>query len=578
MLKRTVFPYLLIAPSVVILLALTAFPLFFALKNSFYFWNLQMGPQPLGFVGFDNYVMTLTDSVFLESLKNTLVLTVTGTLIEVTLGLAIALLLTRALPGMSTARAILIMPTTIAPIVVGFLFRFMYDPTGGLIPWLLRTAGLPVPKEGLLGSGYTALGSILVADAWQWTPFCAIVLYAALLAVPQDVIEAARIDGAAGLDDRDADQGAADPQDARLRRHAALDAALQHLRPGAGADARRARHVFAHAGLHALPAGPRRLQHRAGERHDLGDRRARQRAHRTLCLRRLQGSGRHRVSRTHRETRRQPSTLGDLGAYVLLALVLAVFAGPIIWFLMLAIRPSETVFAMPPVLAFEPSWEAVKTTFIDPGNNRHQLLNSLIVAAFAVALNLPFSFPAAYSLSRFRMRGRQNIMLWYLSLLMAPPVAFLIPYFVLVSRLGLSGTYLAMILIMQTITIPFSVWLMKSFIDEVPVELEEAARVDGAGWWTVILRVTLPLVRPGLIVTSMFAFVFAWNNAAFPLVLSSQKTATLPIGTLSYFATSGATWTFIGAAAVAAMLPPMIIFLMLDRYVVRGLTFGSVKG
>jgi multiple sugar transport system permease protein len=284
------------------------------------------------------------------------------------------------------------------------------------------------------------------------------------------------------------------------------------------------------------------------------------------------------MSKTHRATRRQPRTLGDLGAYVLLALVLAVFAGPIIWFLMLAIRPSETVFAMPPVLAFKPSWEAVKTTFIDPGNNRHQLLNSLIVAAFAVALNLPFSFPAAYSLSRFRMRGRQNIMLWYLSLLMAPPVAFLIPYFVLVSRLGLSGTYLAMILIMQTITIPFSVWLMKSFIDEVPVELEEAARVDGAGWWTVILRVTLPLVRPGLIVTSMFAFVFAWNNAAFPLVLSSQKTATLPIGTLGYFATSGATWTFIGAAAVAAMLPPMIIFLVLDRYVVRGLTFGSVKG
>ena len=135
-----------------------------------------------------------------------------------------------------------------------------------------------------------------------------------------------------------------------------------------------------------------------------------------------------------------------------------------------------------------------------------------------------------------------------------------------------SGTW------MQTITIPFSVWLMKSFIDEVPAELEEAARVDGAKWHTVILRITLPLVRPGLIVTSMFAFVFSWNNAAFPLVLSSQRTATLPIGTLTYFATAGATWTFIGAAAVAAMLPPMFIFLALDRYVVRGLTFGSVKG
>ena len=264
--------------------------------------------------------------------------------------------------------------------------------------------------------------------------------------------------------------------------------------------------------------------------------------------------------------------------YAGLLLILLVFVGPILWFILLAVRPSETVFAVPPVLLFKSSPAAFQATFIDPGTNRHQLFNSLIVAGGAVLLNLPFSFPAAYALSRFRMRGRKNIMLWYLGLLMAPPVAFLIPYFVLMSRIGLSGTYLAMILIMQTITIPFSVWLMKSFIDEVPVELEEAARVDGAKWHRVIYRITLPLVRPGLIVTSMFAFVFSWNNAAFPLVLSNQKTATLPIGTLSYFATAGATWTFIGAAAVAAMLPPMIIFLVLDRYVVRGLTFGSIKG
>src|SRR5450755_867206 len=271
-------------------------------------------------------------------------------------------------------------------------------------------------------------------------------------------------------------------------------------------------------------------------------------------------------------------SLANILTYVALIIVLLIFAGPIVWFILLAVRPSETVFTMPPVVFFVPSMRAIEATFVDPGTNLHQLLNSLVISLAAIALNLPFSFPAAYALSRFRMRGRKNIMLWYLGLLMAPPVAFLIPYFVLMARLGLNGTYLAMVLIMQTITIPFSVWLMKSFIDDVPTELEEAARIDGAAWHVVILRITLPLVRPGLIVTSMFAFVFAWNNAAFPLVLSSQKTATLPIGTLDYFATAGATWTYIGAAAVAAMLPPMLIFLFLDRYVVRGLTFGSVKG
>jgi multiple sugar transport system permease protein len=263
---------------------------------------------------------------------------------------------------------------------------------------------------------------------------------------------------------------------------------------------------------------------------------------------------------------------------VLVLLLMVVFVGPILWFMLLAIRPPDTIFARPPVLFFTPSWTAIHKAFVDPGVNAPQLLNSLSVAGGAVLLNLPLSIPAAYALSRFRMRGKRQIMLWYLSLLMAPPVAFLIPYFILMTWLGLSGTYLSMILSLQTITVPFSVWLLKSFFDEVPTELEEAGRIDGARRHVILWRIVLPLVRAGLVVTSMFAFVFAWNNAAIPLVLSARSTTTLPIGTLGYYGTAGVTWTYIGAAATAAMLPPMIIFLLLERHVVRGLTFGSVKG
>lgn len=272
------------------------------------------------------------------------------------------------------------------------------------------------------------------------------------------------------------------------------------------------------------------------------------------------------------------SGLSKALVYVLILLILAVFIGPILWFLALAIRPPETAFVVPPQVVFEPTLDAFRHILVDPGTNAPQAVNSVVVALGTVLLNLPFSVPAAYALSRFRIRGKKHLMLWYLGLLMAPPIAFLIPYFVLMTRIGLTGTYLSMILVLQTLTIPFSIWLMKSFIDEVPAELEEAARVDGARWYKVMWRITLPIVRPGIIVTSMFAFVFAWNNAAFPLVLSSRATATLPIGSLGYFATAGVTWNFIAAAAVLAMLPPMVIFLVLDRYVVRGLTFGSVKG
>ncbi len=193
---RARLPYILIAPSVILLVGLIAYPLIFALRNSFYFWNLQTSPTPVMPVGFANYAMVLQDPQFLDSLRNTLVLTVSGTAIEFAFGLAVALLLSTRLPGMSLSRAVLIMPTTIAPIVVGFLFRYMYDPHGGIITWLVDSIAPILPVQGILGSANTALAAIMIADVWEWTPFFAIVLYAGLLSVSLDVVEAARLDGA----------------------------------------------------------------------------------------------------------------------------------------------------------------------------------------------------------------------------------------------------------------------------------------------------------------------------------------------------------------------------------------------
>lgn len=264
--------------------------------------------------------------------------------------------------------------------------------------------------------------------------------------------------------------------------------------------------------------------------------------------------------------------------YVLTLLTLFLFIGPIVWFILLAFRHPGDTYSIPPQVFFTPTLESFQTTFVNPGNNAPQLVNSLIVSTGATLLSLPFSLSAAYSLSRFKMRAKRFIMNWYISLLMAPPIVFIIPYFILMTRIGWAGTYQSMIVLLQTITIPFSVWLLKSFMDDVPVELEEAALVDGATRLRSFFQITLPLALPGIIVTSMFVFVFSWNNVIFPLVLSKQRTATLPVGTISFFASTGVYWNQIAATAVVAMLPPMIIFLVLGRYVVRGLTFGAVKG
>jgi multiple sugar transport system permease protein len=195
---RKALPYLLILPSIIALLSLIIYPMIFSLINSFYLWNLQTSPVPLMFVGSQNYRSIFTVTPFLDALRNTLMLSIGGTFIQFWFGLGIALLLNSRLKGMSAARVLLIMPTTIAPIVVGFLFRYMYYEGSGLISWLLTAAKFPVPVQGLLGSANTALAAIALADIWQWTPFFAIVLYAGLLSIPEDVIEAARVDGADG--------------------------------------------------------------------------------------------------------------------------------------------------------------------------------------------------------------------------------------------------------------------------------------------------------------------------------------------------------------------------------------------
>lgn len=196
---RRILPYLLILPSVIALLSLIIYPLFFSLKNSFYLWNLQTSPVPLLFVGWQNYQSVFTVTPFFDALRNTVMLSLAGTFIQFWFGLGIALLLNSQLRGMSTARVLLILPTTIAPIVVGYLFRYMFYEGSGLIPWMLGLVGFPVPAVGLLGSPNTALAAIAVADIWQWTPFFAIVLYAGLLSVPDDIIEAARVDGAGAV-------------------------------------------------------------------------------------------------------------------------------------------------------------------------------------------------------------------------------------------------------------------------------------------------------------------------------------------------------------------------------------------
>ncbi|MBO1902443.1 sugar ABC transporter permease [Leucobacter weissii] len=186
-------------PSILVLLVVSLYPLVFAVFNSFRFYNLGTSAEPGGFVGFANYARALGDDDFHRAILNTLVFCVTVTIVEMVLGVLIALLLRERLRGIGIARAILIMPVAIAPAIAGLAFRSMYTSGTGLIPELLERIGIRVPEAGILGDPATAFPALMVTDIWQWTPFVALITLAALQGVPEDVVEAARMDGAGGF-------------------------------------------------------------------------------------------------------------------------------------------------------------------------------------------------------------------------------------------------------------------------------------------------------------------------------------------------------------------------------------------
>jgi len=193
--KYRFLPYLYVLPSMLILMIIIIYPLCFSLYYSFQHWNLQTSPFPGGFVGFANYINVFKDQTFIQSFVNTFKLSFPIVIIEFVLGLGIALLFNEKLKGGNLFRALLIMPITIAPMVTGFLFRYLFY-KNGLISYILSLIGIQIPNEGILGNAITAFLAIAFTDIWQWTPFFAIILFAGLQSIPIQLNEAAEIDGA----------------------------------------------------------------------------------------------------------------------------------------------------------------------------------------------------------------------------------------------------------------------------------------------------------------------------------------------------------------------------------------------
>lgn len=262
---------------------------------------------------------------------------------------------------------------------------------------------------------------------------------------------------------------------------------------------------------------------------------------------------------------------------LLLLIAVAVALIPIAWIFLTSFKPSGEWVSEPPVwIPSQWTLASYEQMWADGGGKA--LLNSLILVGVSTTLAMVIGSLAAFSFSQFRTGGR-HIVGWILSIKFLPPIVFAVPLLIMFTELRLYDTMPGLILLYTTFQLPFVVWLMKGFFDEVPREIEESARVDGCSWLGVMCRFSLPLAAPGVVSTALLTFVFGWAEFFLPLVFSNQGNFPLTVQLASYFSESvGLDWGPQAALSVVGLAPMLIAALAIQKFLIRGMTFGAVKG
>jgi multiple sugar transport system permease protein len=251
---------------------------------------------------------------------------------------------------------------------------------------------------------------------------------------------------------------------------------------------------------------------------------------------------------------------------------------PIVWSVLNSLKTEQAVLAYPPKFFFEPTLDAYRDVLFGAASILPNLWSSFVISIGTTIVTMVMAVPAAYALARLRIPGKRFAGFYVLATQMLPPVGIIIPYFLILRNIGWMDTYQGIILIYLSFSLPFAIWLLVSYFEDIPFEMEEAAYLDGASRWKTLWRVIIPQVQGGIAVTVVFVFLNAWNEFLFAVVLSGNTVRPVTIAMFNFVSVEQTLWTKLAAVSVLAMLPVIVLGVVAQKHIVKGLTVGAVKG
>lgn len=248
---------------------------------------------------------------------------------------------------------------------------------------------------------------------------------------------------------------------------------------------------------------------------------------------------------------------------------------PIVWMGVTAFKPARDAFST--AVVFTPTFENFSAVLGGASDLTGALVNSVLIAVVTTLISIPLALLAAYAFSRYRFPGNRSMLLAIVATQFIPGVAIALPFLTLFRSLGLIDTHAALVIVNLALVVPYITWLLKGFVDGLPIEIEEAARLDGCGQLSLLWRVITPLAAPGIFVAAVFSFLLSWNEFLFPTFLARTDASTLPVALMSLVMPEGVAWGQMAAAGLLVMVPMLVMALLVRKHFAEGMTMGAVK-